>query len=781
MTWPDPAAVFSPDLLHRALLELPVILATLDAGGIVTRCAGPGLAVAGLDPADLAGRPGAALFGGCPLTAADIRRALGGEALVAVRGLGEHVFEVHYRPGVGPNADECVLVAIDVTGRHRSEQALIDAIRRAEEASLAKSAVMAAISHEVRTPLSGIVGLAGALLDAPLAIEQRQRSETIRGQAQGLLSIVNDLLDYARIEAGRLALEITDLDLDELVEGAVDLFERPARDKGLALTWTIAPDVECRLKGDPGRLRQVLVNLLANAVKFTAQGSVTVTVSAETDHTPGFQTVRFAVTDTGVGLPQEAVRDLLDRLDPANAATPAERGAGIAGLGLAISHNLVAMMGGKVGMESEPGQGSTFWVTARLARRPLETDAWHRDNRLRGIRVLLVDAGEAHRRLVRWLEGWGLAVTALPSALAALQALSVAAGQRHPFPLVLVDHDLPDMTGSQLVSLIEQVPGLAGHRPVLMVPPMSGQAMSGQDGASGIGDDAPAVLVKPFSQSVLFNALVARVGPGDDEPEPATPPAAGPTGREAGRYLRILLAEDDQTNRRVAAKVLERAGHRVDLANDGSEAVEAVRRQPYDLVLMDLQMPVMNGLEAARAIRSLPGAEAAVPIIAITASTLGQDVKDCLAAGMNDFMTKPLARDRLIAVIAHWARPSAVPISPGPLDLDSVLFGRLVEDLGRSDTAEVYATFLAEAGRRLMAIEKAAGRRDVAMLEREVRALHGSAADLGLVRLAGCAAAVAEACRAGHRDGAALLTRPLSEALAAARIALGRQFPEPSP
>ncbi|HYD29880.1 MAG TPA: response regulator [Azospirillaceae bacterium] len=759
-------AALPADQLVRAVRELPVVVATVSADGVISGLMGPALPTAGLS-ADLVGRPVTTLFHRLPAEPEALRqiRCLGGSFRCDLEG---RTFEVHFCPqehacdsGAAPADD--VLVAFDVTDRQRSEQALIDAIRRAEEETRAKAAFLATISHEVRAPLSGVVGMAGHLLDAPLGTEQRRTAEIIREQAQALLAVVNDLLDYSRLETGRLTLESVDFDLDELVEGTVDLLEGTARAKDLTLAWAIGPEVDRRLRGDAGRLRQILGNLLSNAAAFTDRGSITVTVTAEPERAPGFQTLRFTVVDTGVGIPPEEAASLFDRLIRPDGGDMA----GVAGLGLAICKNLVSMMGGRIGVDSHPGEGSTFWFTALLARRPEDTERMRRDGRLRGVRVMLVDASESRGRLVRWMENWGLEVVTLPSALSALQALAFAADQGRPFPLVLVDHDLPDMTGRQFVNLTGQVPGLALNRAVLMVPPLAGAD----------NPEARDVLAKPFGQSALFDRLAVLVEAAvADADDPAPDDGAAPV-----QSCRVLLVEDDQTNQRVAARMLERAGHRVDVAADGAEAVTAVKRLSYDIVLMDLQMPVMNGLEATRAIRALAGSAGQVPIVAMTASTLSPDIEACLAAGMNDYLTKPLTRERLAVVVAHWQARGDAPTGEGSPDLDPGLSRQLVEDLGQMDAAEVYATFLTEGAQRILALGEGAGRRDIAALEREAQALRGSATDLGFTRLAALAASVAEVARTGDQDEAARRVSGLSEALDAARIAIDRHLAATEP
>ena len=716
----------------------------------------------------------------------------------------------------------------------RHERALHEARDAAEVANRAKSDFLATMSHEVRTPMNGVIGMAGLLLDTALTREQRDYARTIRDSAGALLAIINDILDFSKMEAGRLDLEAIDFDLVETIRGTMEITAPRAKARNLRTGWSIAPDVPTRLNGDPGRLRQVLLNLISNAVKFTDGGQVTVSVcrsgpadvlarvtgeggetaadAGATDgdsgdsHRNGIVALRFVVSDTGVGISPEAQATLFSRFRQGDSSI--SRRYGGTGLGLAICRRLVERMQGAIGVESRVGEGSTFWFTVCLGVPKAETGSEIQPvRRFAGVPVLV--GGPQPHDVAASLRAWGaVCVTATSLAETLCQAVE-SVRQRRPFALVVLDRLDDGETGTgpnpgpnsgsnpnpdsdsgalrpaaiRLAEALRSLPGFAECR-VLAI---SGNLLPDSP-------DIAAALMAPVGEAVLLDSLTPFLA---SSSLPHSAP--GDTAIVLRRRGRILLAEDNVTNQKVAARILENAGYRVDCVANGVEALEALRTMPYDLVLMDIQMPDMDGVSATRAIRALGGALQHLPIIAVTANAMRGDAERYLAVGMNDYLSKPIDRSRLLAVVARWVQGTPIgegieslsPLesgSPGaalrnpavadsPADLDDEAVARLVADFGLTDAEELMETFLKEARHRVEAIAEAARQHDSARLEREAHTLKGNAGNLGMARLAMAAAQIVRACRSGSPAGVGSLAQSMPDLLSRAEIALKNRHP----
>lgn len=668
------------------------------------------------------------------------------------------------------------MFARDISVRRRMSLELSAARDQAMEASRLKSQFVANMSHEIRTPLNAIIGLSDLLTRKQLSDEVRDYAMTIRDSADALLNIVNDILDYSRIEAGKLFLEVVDVNVVSVVEGAAQLIAARAREKGLSLSNFVSPDIPSGLQGDPSRIRQVLLNLLANSIKFTDIGEVV--LRADLDSVSGNNvTVRFSVTDTGVGISETGLSRIFEPFTQADGSVTRKYGG--TGLGLSISKRLVDLMGGEIAAQSTPGQGSTFWFTVPLERRTGKRRQVTPSRKVfHDVRLLIIDGPEHSRGILQaYVSSWGIACDTVETGEAALHTMRREAAAGSPYDLAILDFQLTHSDALALARSIRHYEDLASTK-LILVSSFDDRQLAQSALQSGFS----AYLTKPLKQSRLYDCIVnlltgegrqeLKVDSGefdagqpvgaDKEVQPEAPESGQPEPPHGGL---VLVVEDNPVNQKVAVLQLTELGYAAHSAANGIEALDALERTRYSLVLMDCQMPEMDGFEATRLIRqreSLTGCH--VPIIAMTAHAMAEDRYRCLSAGMDDYISKPVDRKRLERVLKQHAAATTVQVlsveepdrgaggssggtesssrPPAEVDVDA-----LCRIFGRDEAAEILNTFVASTENLLSKMESAVAAGDEKTLQLAAHELKGSAGSVFAAPLAGLAQELEESCR----------------------------------
>lgn len=629
-----------------------------------------------------------------------------------------------------------IAIKRDITERIKQENILKEAIDKALEASRLKSEFLSTMSHEIRTPMNGIIGMTDIVLDTSLTTEQQEYMAILKESSLALLVIINDILDFSKIEAGKLEIDPIDMDILDTVESSADLFAAKAREKNLALMTFVDPQIDQVVVGDKVRIRQVLTNLIGNAVKFTSHGEVSVSAIVEQKTQEGC-IVKFEISDTGIGMSADVVSKLFQSFTQADSSTTREYGG--TGLGLAISKKLCDLMGGEMGVKSEVAKGSTFWFSLPLpySQESLEKQPEAQEAKLGGVKVLIVDDSHSAREVVKvYLRSWGAQTVCAVDAMDAFAKLQEAYDERDPFEVAIIDLAMPGIDGFELAGQIFGTSHVANTKCILFT----------AFDQRGIGQKAldlgfSAYLTKPIRQASLLKAVLDCTIPEENREKSAT--KSDQQKRYNGPQRNILLVEDNEINQRVAKSILEKLGYDIIVASNGQEALDSVSKQSFGIILMDCQMPVMDGFEATMKLRHLSNDSATTPVIAMTANAFEGEREHCLAVGMDDYLSKPVDFDLFRQKLDYWygkrsdKKIEAPEVSLPLLDEELVDTERLMMIFGNNETIKtVLGLSIVSLGEGLEELNTSSLKGDIIGCCALLHGMKGEASNLGLIVMA---------------------------------------------